>query len=976
MAKRLFVLTARLAPVLSTGLFSGRIASEWWAIRSGNAVTGTPQWGAILITVLTTVAAHYALRGRNIDRTWPLLPLAIYVVWPSTDFSAATVIAGSSLIAGYLVHHASNRAKGIGPVPALQSVLVFIGAAILYLITISPDVLPADSGEFQLVATHLGIAHPPGFPLYTLLGNLFSRLPLGSSPALRVTMLSVVTSSLTVMVVYITIVRATGRKVAGLAGAIALGSSTTFWSQATTANIRSLTALFTALAIWSVLHYTDAVRLSSRAMAGASRDSLRSGMTKRDRWLTLFVFILSSGILHHGSLIFLGTILVAFALLSDRSLISAPRRWIWPGLALLLSLLPLLYLPWRAWAFAQGVPVRGASLGLSNLQGLLDHLLARGFQGDLFFYTEPALFWERLRVMANVLQHQFSPFLLAGMAVGLLVSWIRVREQSLLLVLAFVSHLVVTATYRAPQTVEYMLPAYVVAAIVLGYGVGKVEEVVRMQRPGVAAPLGTLIATTLLLYAVVQTAANLPSFRYLHQQTETRDYAQLLLDGAPDDAVILADWHWATPLWYLQESESLRQDVAVRFVFPTAEPYATTWARRIAEELEQGLPVIATHYDASTFNSLPVPEPLGDAHLYWQQPRLALPDEFVGTELYLEDAIAIVGYHLDLRRARIGRPLLLTLAWQPIEDAKTPGKMFAHLVGADGAIVAQEDPPASARADGLTLTQFRLTPRPGTLPGEYDILIGAYEVDGQAATEPSPRTHLASVSISPMTYPPVTLHPTTRFLSGERSSVALFGYDWDYTLSRSGRLYLHWMTEAGYVTEVRHEVASDSFTLPEHVGPWGIVVEGAEIRGHGNTSYVPFGEGIVWTGAQWDGTEALSPGQVVWLRQTFESGLPISRDIATAVRLVGYDEDEFRWQWSELDDEFGIPALGAIPTLKWIAGSKVTDVHQLTVAGTAYSGQSVGFILGLHDTFTNRPLPILDERFARDTPWLRARVSP
>ena len=43
----------------------------------------------------------------------------------------------------------------------------------LYFFTLSPSVLTADNGEFQLVAWKLGIAHPPGYPLYTMVGWLF-----------------------------------------------------------------------------------------------------------------------------------------------------------------------------------------------------------------------------------------------------------------------------------------------------------------------------------------------------------------------------------------------------------------------------------------------------------------------------------------------------------------------------------------------------------------------------------------------------------------------------------------------------------------------------------------------------------------------------------------------------------------------------------------------------------------------------------
>ena len=99
------------------------------------------------------------------------------------------------------------------------------------------------------------------------------------------------------------------------------------------------------------------------------------------------------------------------------------------------------------------------------------------------------------------------------------------------------------------------------------------------------------------------------------------------------------------------------------------------------------------------------------------------------------------------------------------------------------------------------------------------------------------------------------------------------------------------------------------------------------------------------------------------------------RDLATSVRLVGYEADGFHWAWAHLDEAFGVPAMGGIPTLKWIAGSQVYDPHRLTVAETAVTGQTTGILLTLYDTFTNQPLPLLDERFTPATAWRNHQIT-
>ena len=82
-----------------------------------------------------------------------------------------------------------------GLVQRRRARLLLAGLA-LYVYTLAPDILPADSGEFQTVATNLGVAHPPGFPLYTMLAHMMTRLPLGPNPAYRVNLFSALTSIL------------------------------------------------------------------------------------------------------------------------------------------------------------------------------------------------------------------------------------------------------------------------------------------------------------------------------------------------------------------------------------------------------------------------------------------------------------------------------------------------------------------------------------------------------------------------------------------------------------------------------------------------------------------------------------------------------------------------------------------------------------------------------------------------------------
>ena len=69
-------------------------------------------------------------------------------------------------------------------------VLTGLFVFIVYLFTIAPTVVQIDSGELAAVQCTLGIAHPTGYPLFTMIGYLFSLIPLPISKILQLNILA------------------------------------------------------------------------------------------------------------------------------------------------------------------------------------------------------------------------------------------------------------------------------------------------------------------------------------------------------------------------------------------------------------------------------------------------------------------------------------------------------------------------------------------------------------------------------------------------------------------------------------------------------------------------------------------------------------------------------------------------------------------------------------------------------------------
>jgi hypothetical protein len=79
-------------------------------------------------------------------------------------------------------------------------VLTGLAAFIIYLFTLAPSVIQIDTGELAAVQATLGIAHPTGYPLYTLAGYLFSKIPLPFSTIYQLNLLAAIYCALAVSI--------------------------------------------------------------------------------------------------------------------------------------------------------------------------------------------------------------------------------------------------------------------------------------------------------------------------------------------------------------------------------------------------------------------------------------------------------------------------------------------------------------------------------------------------------------------------------------------------------------------------------------------------------------------------------------------------------------------------------------------------------------------------------------------------------
>ncbi len=838
----------------------------------------------------------------------------------------------------------------------------------LYVRTLAPTVLPADSGEFQLVSFVLGIAHPPGYPLYTLLGKLFTLVPLGDA-AYRVSLLSAVISIMSLWVLSRVVQLVTGSALAGWIGALHLAVATTFWAQATTANIRSLTVLLVAVQVYELLAFEH---------------------TREHKHLIGFSFALGLGVTHHSSIVPLVLAYLTFLVASGDESVRRWRTWAKPLVAFGLALLILLYLPLRSRmnpAF-DPAPIR-------SLSDFVEHVLALGFRGDMFYFVQPAQLIGRLQVLANILNLQFSlSWLLTGM-VGTVCLLLFKRSALLLVGGVFCINSVLAVTYRAPQTVEYLMPGYWTLCVICACGLWEL-----MRRLGWRWLItwAWIAAGVLPLWTFSE---NYASFAELSRSRYARVYAEDLLQETPQGARILSNWHYATVLWYLQYVEGMRPDVDVTYVYPEgAEPIVETWIRRIAESTAERPTIVTNQY--IEFRSTPYSfRPAGGAfRVDWPSAKQGL-DRMQELHTLLGETIELIGYSTGSEVMTAADTMTVRVYWTPVAKLDRDYSVFVHLVNAAGAPVGQGDTRHSASQYAIgqvILDEYTIPLLPTSKPGRYRLVAGIYftpaEGGWQRLLTADGQDHvlLTEVEVTPLRSAPVTQR---RLQARSTEGYTLLGVDYDRSVADQLRVYLHWQADrgmhgesaallwsqgtsvatvalsgvpSGYCFSTVSDLPASTSGLSVEVQPssggvsgtWSVLAgfplgrrlnlpsPGAKER------YVPFGDEMVLVAADYPPMAVSDKALRVAL--TFVGARPITHDYTMSVHLAGEDGTF----WAQQD---GTPAMGAIPTLKWIRGTRVRDEHVVALPAMVH-GKGV-LRLTVYDAFTMRPLPVLDERLAR-----------
>ena len=388
-----------------------------------------------------------------------------------------------------------------------------------------------DSGELSAAAATLGIPHPSGYPLYVLLGKLFTViLPVGSA-AFRLSLMSAFWAAATVALVYVTARRAGLDRSVGAFGALLVAFGPSFWSQANIQRVYSLNAFFVVL--------VTALALEWRR-------------TDRIRYMALAALAAGLGACNHTFMGLFGAVVGLYAVLTRPALLRRPAHLAACVGAGLVGLLPYAYLPWRS--------RREPRLDWGNPE-TWDAFVAVVSRRD---------FWQRAWMESAADWWPIGLDYVRGLAtetfgVGLLVALVGLttwrRFPVLLPVLAMAANLWAMGVHGSRSDIfiwhRYYIPSYLMLALLAMFGLQRLVDLAR-RRSGAVAPRAAWAALLVPLMLFGSGFGDFDRSRFRIAE----DFSRTLLDALPPGAHLSAsDDNILFVLIYLHLVEGLRPDL-------------------------------------------------------------------------------------------------------------------------------------------------------------------------------------------------------------------------------------------------------------------------------------------------------------------------------------------------------------------------------------------------------------------------------
>lgn len=446
----------------------------------------------------------------------------------------------------------------------------------MYFLTLAPSLVQIDSGELATAQLTLGIAHPTGYPLFTMFGYLFGKLPLGMRPIYQMNFLAALWCTGAVMLFVHTSImifeflpafvkksgNTTNKKAkkkakaapvktepaeetthplvpyfASVAGGLILGLSKTFWFQSTSVEVYSMQTCMFMFIIWSTLF----AYFHSMNDAG-----------KGFRYWFIMALALACGFSTHMTTLF--TIpAIAYLFFSVYGFKVDTLKKI--GL-LLLAFFPILaliylYLPLRA---AQNPVVNwGNPVDMERFMRLVS-----GNQYSSWLFSSFDSAKKQLMYFATNLPFEFNASAVF-VVIGVFYFFIRAKQLAIFFTILALFTLAYAVNYNINDIDSYFLLIYIALAFFSVFGIKLIFKLLHDKKFEYG-----LAFSAILIFLGIQVYFTIDKVDQ-HDNYIFEDYTRAAIMNADKDAVIFSyQWdNFVSPSYYLQHIENVRPDVTV-----------------------------------------------------------------------------------------------------------------------------------------------------------------------------------------------------------------------------------------------------------------------------------------------------------------------------------------------------------------------------------------------------------------------------
>ncbi|HKI77670.1 MAG TPA: DUF2723 domain-containing protein [Ignavibacteriaceae bacterium] len=445
---------------------------------------------------------------------------------------------------------------------------------IIYLFTLAPSVVEIDSGELATVQATLGIAHPTGYPLFTLIGHLFYLLPLPFTKIYQLNLLAAVWCSLSIGIFIYTskflldniplFNPASNKKkpgkskknnaenpvtkiqdypehkkiLAALLGGLVLAFNKTFWFQSTSVEVYSLHIFLILLVILFLLK-------SFLYVENTDKSFLKSP------WIIFSILLALSFTNHMTTILILpGTAYLFFSKYkfnkSSFKKLGLMLLFFFPVLMIIYSYLPLRASqnPLLNW----GDPV--------NFENFIRHISGKQYLVWLFASASAAK--KQLLYFINELPVEFSASLFI-ILIGIFNIYKISKKLFIFLLITFLSTVLYSINYDINDIDSYFLLAYITLSFFAVFGILKLLKELKHRKYSYKI---SVVFIVLIIgshfYVTLQEANKKDNYVF-------EDYTKALLSSTSVNSVVISyQWdYFISASYYFQLVEKLRKDVKI-----------------------------------------------------------------------------------------------------------------------------------------------------------------------------------------------------------------------------------------------------------------------------------------------------------------------------------------------------------------------------------------------------------------------------